>query len=98
LLSGPTRFNVAFGPRPLARLGLGVLPALKNKFAAVVVGVEHVACIVARIVIEPGTWFAIVGRVGRLQNQLQVYGNCLGPVSKALKFRVKLAVLGRGIR
>jgi hypothetical protein len=44
------------------RLGLGVLPALENKFEAVAVGVEYVAGIVTRIVIEPNTWFAIVGR------------------------------------
>jgi type I restriction enzyme, R subunit len=35
-----------------------VLPALENKFEAVAVGVEHVAGIVTRIVIEPSTWFA----------------------------------------
>ena len=44
----------------MERLGLGVLPALENKFQAVAVGVEHVAGIVTRIVIEPNTWFAIV--------------------------------------
>ena len=49
----------------LARLGLGVLPTLENKFEAVAVGVEHVAGIVTRIVIEPYTWFAIVGRARR---------------------------------
>ena len=46
-------------------LGLGVLPALENKFEAVAVGVEHVGGIVTRIVIEPSTWFAIVGRARR---------------------------------
>src|SRR5712692_8367975 len=46
-------------------LGLGVLPALENKFEAVAVGVEHVAGIVTRIVIEPSSWFAIVGRARR---------------------------------
>ena len=49
----------------MERLGLGVLPALENKFEAVAVGVEHVAGIVTRIVIEPSTWFAIVGRARR---------------------------------
>ena|SRR5947209_4979450 len=47
------------------RLGLGVLPALENKFEAVAVGVEHIAGIVTRIVIEPSTWFAIVSRARR---------------------------------
>ena len=47
------------------QLGLGVLPTLENKFEAVAVGVEHVAGIVTRIVIEPSTWFAIVGRARR---------------------------------
>jgi hypothetical protein len=49
----------------MERLGLGVLPALENKFKAVAVGVEHVGGIVTRIVIEPSTWFAIVGRARR---------------------------------
>ena len=47
------------------RLGLGVLPTLEHKFEAVAVGVEHVGGIVTRIVIEPSTWFAIVGRARR---------------------------------
>src|SRR6266404_5939901 len=54
-------------------LRLRVLPALVNKFEAIAVGVEDVAGIVARIVVEPGTWFAIVaracrhrGRIGRI--------------------------------
>src|SRR3954462_11820852 len=42
-----------------------MLPALENKFEAVPVGVEHVGGIVTRIVIEPSTWFAIVGRARR---------------------------------
>ena len=42
-----------------------MLPTLENKFEAVAVGVEHVAGIVTRIVIEPSTWFAIVGRARR---------------------------------
>ena len=39
-----------------------MLPALENKFEAVAVGVEHIGGVVTRIVIEPRTWLAIVGR------------------------------------
>src|SRR5712675_3009670 len=62
---GSKQASTLFGLGTFARLGLGVLPALENKFEAVAVGVEHVAGIVTRIVVEPSTWFAIVGRARR---------------------------------
>src|SRR4051812_32497944 len=78
------RMVARFRQRPSCEaLRLRMLPALVHNLNAVVVGIEDVGGVVARVVVQPGAWLAIVRSSHRDGCGVELVHLCLASCDEA---------------